>query len=240
MYQTASKARRHIRNFSNHMDPVDKILVHGMSIGCFLQAATLDFDRQDLFRNPFAPRVKERIVGQLYDSPVYGGPARFGLDRMVRGLTKDIRNPLLRQVLQTSVKGYLSMATTRMMTFDNFINTFINDTPIVPTLVLTSEADQLCDVPLFEQIVINEWMSRARDRDVKVTYKCFPGDSHARLLQLYPEEYKRVFFEYLNQVQDVLEVFDGLNELRDGEEEEKEEESYNKCLSSSSEKKRSD
>ena len=87
-------------------------------------------------------------------------------------------------------------------------------------------------------IVILEWMSRAQDRDVKVTYKCFPGDSHARLLQLYPEEYKRVFFEYLNQVQPLLEVFDGLNELRDGEEEE-EEESYNKCLSSSPEKKRS-
>lgn len=217
-FKTAATARSHITNLHRHLDPADKVIMHGMSIGCFLQAATLNIDHQDIMpRNPLNVKIKDRVVGQFFDSPVYGGPARFGLDRMVLGMTEGLKNPLLKKMTQSTVKGYLGMSSTRLMMFDHFLDTFINGTSTVPTLALTSEEDPLCDVSLYENGVINVWKSRALARNVSVNYQCFPGNAHARILHLYPEQYKKLFHDYLNQVQILLEVFDDYNQLQDGD-----------------------
>lgn len=223
MAKTASDARKHLVNFKRHLDPADKVLMHGMSIGCFLQAATLTHDKNAIFKNPLGISLKNRIVGQFYDSPVYGGSARFGLDRMVLGMLRGVENPVLKKALLSSFIACLSISSARMMEYDGFIESFINESPVVPTLAMSSEQDPLCDEPLFLQKVIQTWQDRARGRGVKISYNCFPGNSHANILKLYPDEYKRLFFEYLNEVQNLLDVYDEIQQLGDeeGVEEEK-------------------
>ena len=51
---------------------------------------------------------------------------------------------------------------------------------------------------------------------MRVAYKCFPGNAHARLLQRHPEEFKSLMFQYLEEVQNVLDVYDEID--RDDEE----------------------
>ena len=56
--------------------------------------------------------------------------------------------------MQSALESYLSMSPFRLQTWDDFIQFFINDTPIIPTLAITSEEDPLCDVDLLEDDVI--------------------------------------------------------------------------------------
>ena len=65
--------------------------------GCFLDAAHMQADKEDIFVQ-YKGTFHDRIVGQLYDSPVYGGPAKFGLPRMIDGMTQPIANPALKRV----------------------------------------------------------------------------------------------------------------------------------------------
>ena len=75
--------------------------------GCFLAAVQLYCDKLDMFvGSRIRGMYRERIVGQVYDSPVYGGPARFGLPRMVDGMTEPISNPALKKVFSARVSWF--------------------------------------------------------------------------------------------------------------------------------------
>jgi len=217
--KTASLVRRNLKIIFDTIDPADKLLLHGISIGCFLDAAHMQADKEDIFVQ-YKGTFHDRIVGQLYDSPVYGGPAKFGLPRMIDGMTQPIANPALKRVAQMAANGYFSAATTRVAQMDLQIKSFIEDVPAVPTLALTSREDYLCDTGLFEEMVIHEWEQRMGDR---LLYHCFDHGEHARHIQTHPEVYRALFNRYLDKVQPMLELYDQLELTRDGGEEEEEE-----------------
>ena len=79
------------------VEPRRAIVLLTFPSGCFLDAAHLQCDKEDVFLR-HKGTFRDRIVGQLYDSPVYGGSAKFGLPRMIDGMTKPIANPSLRKV----------------------------------------------------------------------------------------------------------------------------------------------
>ena len=63
----------------DELDPSSKVIAHGMSVGNFIHAVNLKYDRNDMYQN--------RIGGQIFDSPVYGGPIKSGgLERIVEGI----------------------------------------------------------------------------------------------------------------------------------------------------------
>jgi len=218
--KTANLVRRNLKIIFDTIDPADKLLLHGMSIGCFLDAAHLQCDKEDVFLR-HKGTFRDRIVGQLYDSPVYGGSAKFGLPRMIDGMTKPIANPSLRKVAQAAASGYFSFASGRVAFMDIQIKTFIEHTPAVPTLAITSREDDLCDADLFEEVVIQNWEQRMGNR---LVYHCFEQSQHARHLQTQPEVYRGLFNQYLDKVQPMLELYDDLELTRDREDLEEEEE----------------
>merc|ERR1719383_1286033 len=210
--KTMGLVRRNLKIIFDTIDPADKILIHGMSIGCFLAAVHVDCDKQDIFTR-HKGSYKDRIVGQLFDSPVYGGSAKFGLPRMIDGMTESIANPVVKKAAEVAANGYFSFATARVASMDLQIKYFIEDTPAVPTLLITSQEDRLCDSSLLFENVVEEWRPRFGDR---LLFHCFEQGPHARHIQTHPQVYQTLVNDYLNKIQPMLDVYDQLESAREG------------------------
>jgi len=208
--KSVSGAMRNLRLIDEVLDPDDKVLVHSASIGAFSHAAHLTVDKEQRL-----DILRRRIVGQLFDSVVYGGPAEDGIPKMVDGLTQFVANPLLKKVLKSGANVYLNRSVRRRQ-MDGAIRDFIHEAPSVPTLTFTSANDPLADAELIQSHVINKWTVR----NSQVIHHCFEDSPHARHLQTHPEIYKALFREYLMMVQPTLEEYDA--ELLSEDEEEKE------------------
>lgn len=195
-------ARKNLNMFEHGLWPDDRILIHGMSVGCFVHAIYLQEDGHN-------EDYRRRIIGQLHDSPVYGGSLRFGKDRIIAGLTEGIANPHIKNVCKSLGKARLSFGLFEMQ-MDSYINQFIDKTPAVPTLTFTSTQDQMIDVALYEDVVM-KWKSRGMD----VEYKCFDDTPHVRALAQHPDVYRKLFNEYLTKVETILDYYDGTPEEPD-------------------------
>jgi len=184
-----------------------KLLFHGASIGAFSHATHLETDNH--LRN--GERYIPKIVGQLIDSPIYGGSVEEGLDKMVKGMTDGIPYPLLRKLVRNATQFFYVHSAQFKERNQEFIDAFINLSPNVPTLLITSEADPLMDTELLRTDVLDQWDKRGMD----LRYYCFPDSKHVQHLRAYPDIYRELVLEYLTKVEAKMQIHD--QEIIEGE-----------------------
>ena len=176
---------------SNHLSTSSKIIAHGMSVGNFVHAVNLQHIRSN--------RYKDRIVGQIYDSPVYGGPIKNGgLERIVEGIVETtlskskIKSGILRQFL---TKAACLGVTPNAKIFDDYISSFVNESSHSPILTFYSSNDVMLDSEKYG-LIVEGW--KARGSEVKAF--CFDDSVHAKHIVHHPQLYKETFIRFLTSL----------------------------------------
>ena len=175
-----------------HFNPTSKLLAHTMSVGTFLHAVNFQYDHKNLYR--------DRLAGQIFDSPVYGGNIQDGgLERIIDGIIEmsfsnsKLKNPVTRQLLMKAARlAILPNATV----FDKYITTFISKGATAPILAFYSKNDVMVD-PIKYDVVIKEWKSKG----VNVHSTCFENSVHAQHIIHEPELFKYNFVKFLSSLE---------------------------------------
>ena len=172
--------------------PSSKIIAHGMSVGNFIHAVNLHYDENKFFQ--------EKLAGQIFDSPVYGGPIKSGgLERIIEGivgtflLNSKLDNPLTRRMLMSAAKITVKPNT---QLFDDYITTFISKSGCAPILTFYSTNDVMMDSVKYD-VVVKDW----KERGVNVNDMCFPKSVHAQHIIQHPSVFKTHFTKFLSTLQ---------------------------------------
>jgi hypothetical protein len=176
---------------NDHLNPSSKVIVHGMSVGNFLHSVNLEHDKDNVYQR--------RIAGQIFDSPVYGGPVKSGgIERIIEGIVETtlskskMNNQLIRQLLMKL--AYLAVMP-NVQVFDNYINTFISKSTTAPILTYYSTNDVMLDSVKYE-IIIKECKNQGAD----VTDICLSNSGHAQHIIRHPETFKHHFAKFLSNL----------------------------------------
>ena len=174
-----------------HLNPSSKVIAHGMSVGNFLHSVNLQYDTDNVYQR--------RIVGQIFDSPVYGGPIKSGgIERIIEGIVETtlskskMNNQLIRQLLMKL--AYLAVMP-NVQIFDNYIKIFISKTTTAPILTYYSTNDVMLDSVKYE-IIIKEW----KNEGVDVNDFCLSNSGHAQHIIRHPETFKHNFAKFLSNL----------------------------------------
>ena len=176
---------------SNELNPSSKIIAHGMSVGNFIHAVNLQYDIDSQFQ--------KRIGGQIFDSPVYGGPIESGgLERIVEGIVttalsnSKIKSNILRQVLtKAACLGVMPNA----KIFDDYITSFMSKSVKAPILTFYSSNDVMLDSEKYG-LMVQEWKQKSTNVDAF----CFDVSAHAQHIVRHPETFKLNFAKFLSSL----------------------------------------
>lgn len=178
--------------FLSHSDrSSQKLLVHGFSVGGFTHTQLL----ANLARNGQVGRaIEERLVGQVFDSPVDVQGAPEGISKAFSDI------PAMQKSLQACVAAYLYIMDkqcTRHMRVSHDI--FHTNALQLPTHFFYSYDDPVGDYRVIEGI-IEKWMKRG----IPVTWQNWSDTKHVSHFLKHPVQYidsLRTFIETLDLIQ---------------------------------------
>ena len=163
------------------------ILIHGFSVGGYLYGEAL----HKICTNPDKyGGLRERIRGQIFDSPVDFQGIPFGVSRAVSD------NPVVQKVVEQSLASYLKVF--EKQTTAHYLRSsaafHANDLGI-PSLLFCSHADPVGPVERIEYVVA-KW----RSKDIPVVTKLFEKSPHVSHFQHYPVDYILALNQFLGTI----------------------------------------
>jgi len=181
------KAIEELLNFTLRPAHKDQpILIHGFSVGGYLYGETLV-----KILNDSRYRVcGERIVGQIFDSPV-------DFEGVPRGTGMALSNiPAVQKSIKLSLEFYLSMF--KNATVKHYLKSseaFHNNDLLIPSLLLHSKSDPI-GIPESIETVKAKWVKR----NVPVYQKCWDKSPHVCHFYHHPIEYIQTLNMFLHEI----------------------------------------
>jgi len=179
----ATKVLNELTSTENKDRPV---LVHGFSVGGYLYSHVLN-----LMENleMFSP-VKQRIFGQVFDSPVDFHGIPFGISNAAAD------NAFVRRLMQSSIELYLTLAryTTKVYLAQSHL--FHNNPVRSPALFLFSKDDKVADFKTCQKVA--DYWSEQLDMDVRQL--CFESSPHVSHFYVHSEKYTQAVKDFLRKV----------------------------------------
>lgn len=135
--------------------------------------------------------VKDRILGQIFDSPVDFHGIPHGISNAAT------KNPILRSLMKNGIESYLSL--TSKYTSAVYVQRselFYNMPITCPSMFLFSKSDNVSDWTRIDQ-VSKHWKSNL---NIDVTRKCWEKSPHVSHFYTHPEEYKALVSSFFDKV----------------------------------------
>lgn len=162
------------------------LLVHGFSVGGYLYGEMLvKLREQDKFAN-----ISERMVGQVFDSPV-------DFEGVPRGFANVLaKNHMSRTVLRKTIEMYLKLFEKSVTSHYHRSSSAFHDNHLrIPSLFLYSRADPIGVADIIE-IVMEKW----RCNGIKVSHKCWDHSPHVSHFHHHPDEYVEALLVFLDSL----------------------------------------
>ncbi|XP_066278696.1 transmembrane protein 53-like [Branchiostoma lanceolatum] len=164
------------------------LLVHAFSVGGYLYSETL---LKSLDTSSEAGSMKDRIMGQIFDSPVDFIGIPDGLPAAM------FKSPLLRATLRTMIKTYMA-ALYKQVTV-NYIRAseIFHFNPVrSPALFLYSKVDPVGTVASIEGAA----RTNVKEDGPPVYYKCWDDSPHVQHMYKHPIEYVEIMDSFLSHL----------------------------------------
>ncbi|XP_078671006.1 transmembrane protein 53-like [Branchiostoma floridae x Branchiostoma belcheri] len=181
----ASKVADFVHQPENARRP---LLVHAFSVGGYLYSETL---LKSLENSPEEGGMKDRIMGQIFDSPVDFGGIPDGLPAAM------FKSPLIRATLRTLIKTY--MAVMYKPVTSNYIRAseIFHHNPVrSPALFLYSKVDPVGTVASIERAA----RTYVKKGGPPVYYKCWDDSPHVQHMYKHPIEYVEIMDSFLSHL----------------------------------------
>ena len=163
------------------------VLVHGFSVGGYLYGETL----VKVLENPQSNgQLPDRIIGQIFDSPVDIQGVPFGVSRAVTD------NKVLQNIIQSSLELYLKVSenyTTKYYLKSSAA--FHKNEMKVPSLLLYSERDPIGEAGQIE-LVMNKW----KNNGTVVHSRKWEDSHHVSHYHQHPVEYIASLNQFLASI----------------------------------------
>ena len=160
--------------------------MHGLSAGGYLYSHVL---KKIVTMERFIP-VKDRIAGQVYDSPVDFAGVPNGIAKAVT------KNAILRNTITTSIDSYLNL--THRYTKKIYLEQselFHNNPVRSPTLFLFSKDDAIADVD-----TIYKCQLHYRKLGIPVVSQCWDSSPHVSHFYVHQKEYTKLLTNFLRDL----------------------------------------
>lgn len=162
------------------------ILIHGFSVGGYLYGQTLNH----IVTDPKYSSVQDRIIGQIFDSPVDFDNIPYGVSNAATD------NVILRNTMRLSIQSYFKL--TQKHTMDKFLarsKLFLSNPVRAPALILFSNDDPVA-LPEGCENCVTKW----RDLGMDVTSKKWDSSPHVSHFYKHREEYLELLTEFVKKV----------------------------------------
>lgn len=182
--EVASKVLNELTSAENNHRPV---IVHGFSVGGYLYSHVLNLMETS---DKFSP-VKDRIRGQVFDSPVDFAGIPYGISNATS------ENPVLRWLMRSSIESYLAVFaryTTKVYLAHSHL--FHNNPVRSPALFLFSKDDKIADVNTC-QACADHWKDKL---NMNVRQKCFDSSPHVSHFYVHNKEYIEAVKNFLSDL----------------------------------------
>lgn len=182
--EVASTILDTLQSSSNKNKPV---LIHGFSVGGYFYSQTLN----KIVTDPKYASVQDRIIGQIFDSPVDFNNIPFGVSNAATN------NRLLRNTMKLSIESYFSL--TRKYTMDEYLarsKLFYTNPVRTPALFLFSDDDPVA-LPESCERCVSQWKD---DLGMDVTSKKWDSSPHVSHFYKHQEEYTSLLVEFLKKI----------------------------------------
>lgn len=180
----ATKVLNQLTSPENKNRPV---LVHGFSVGGYLYSHVLNLMEK---LDKFSP-VKERILGQVFDSPVDFDGIPYGVSNAAS------QNPFIRWLMKSSIESYLTIfAKYTSKVYVAHSQLFHNNPVRSPALFLFSKDDKIADVKTC-QACADYWKEKL---NMSVNYVCFDSSPHVSHFYVHNREYTQAVKDFLKVV----------------------------------------
>lgn len=186
--ETTQKVVRQIVEFIEKSENSQKpLLVHGFSVGGYLYGETL----VKIHSDPQTQReVGQRIVGQIFDSPV-------DFEGVPRGFSQAVTPvPVLQKTLEATLNGYLKMFPKKVMAHYLRSSAYFHANEFgTPSLILNSESDPI-GVPDAINVVVDKW----RQKGIPVNVKTWKDTPHVSHFLHHPVQYITALNNFLDSI----------------------------------------
>ncbi|XP_070198944.1 transmembrane protein 53-B-like [Littorina saxatilis] len=163
------------------------LLIHGFSVGGYLYGemlVKLEMGAQK-YNN-----ISERIVGQVFDSPV-------DFEGVPRGFASVLaKNDAMKTALRNSLESYLKIMHNSVTKY--YLQSsaaFHGNSLRLPSLFLYSRADPIGVADIIEGI-IDKW----RSQQIPVSHKCWDHSPHVSHFHHHPDEYVETLLAFLESL----------------------------------------
>ncbi|GFR94896.1 transmembrane protein 53 [Elysia marginata] len=192
----------------NQMQDYHHIVSHTMSAGSFNWTVLRMYLKQkrnaDHICNKFKGIIFDSVVagagkgGILNESPNDGQSQVHALDRMVHGIVLSKKmNFFMQSMVESMSKVFFSVTKEKTVKFYEETLRFFREEPLqVPTLILTSRDDPMCDAAVMEKLV-NIWRAK---QHVYVSIKVWESSPHAQHYIYHKEEYESLHEELMKTI----------------------------------------
>lgn len=180
----ATKILNELTSSGNEHRPV---IIHGFSVGGYLYSHVLNLMEEV---DKFSP-VKERILGQVIDSPVDFQGIPYGVSNAAS------ENPVMRWLMRSSIESYLKLFaryTTKVYLAHSHL--FHNNPVRSPALFLFSKDDKVADVNTC-QACADYWKEKL---NMNVSQICFESSPHVSHFYVHNKEYTQAVKDFLRVV----------------------------------------
>lgn len=188
-----SRGKRLSSNILNVIEenrqPSSKLIVHGISVGNFVHAINLQYDKNNTYQS--------KIIPQIFDSHVYGGPVREGgLERIMKSI---LETTLFKNKSKNTLAKHMTLnaasciVTPNTEVFDDYITTFLTQSRNAPILTFYSTDDVMIDASKYSDVVKN-W----KEGGVSADAVCFNASVHAKHIIQHPKTFKSRFDRFLS------------------------------------------
>jgi hypothetical protein len=182
--QTAIKILDRLMSSETKEKPV---LVHGFSVGGYLYSQVVN---QMVSDGKYTP-VKERIIGQVFDSPVDFQGIPHGISNAA------LKHPILRSLLKNGIEAYLkATAKHTSKIYMERSELFFNNPVQSPSLFLFSKSDEVSDSARCE-VVAGHWKNNL---GIDVTSKCWDTSPHVSHFYVHTNDYVNAVNNFIEQV----------------------------------------
>lgn len=182
--QVATKVLNKLISDENKHRPV---VIHGFSVGGYLYSHVLNLMvKQDRFSS-----VKERIRGQVLDSPVDFHGIPYGVSNAAS------ENPFVCWLMQSSIEAYLAIFaryTTKVYLAHSHL--FHNNPVRSPALFFFSKDDKVADVDTC-QACADYWKN---ELNMTVSQQCFESSPHVSHFYVHNKEYTEAVKKFLRDL----------------------------------------
>ncbi|XP_076465189.1 uncharacterized protein LOC143296982 [Babylonia areolata] len=179
-------------SYLNSNRPVDeKFFVHAFSVGAYNYATAM---HEAMEKPEECGHFRDRVIGQIFDSIVIGS-----YDSMSEGIAQILpeNEPFRKMVHQTLRLYYDVTYKTTTATYDKLVEHFKKDPIPVPTLLIYSKNDPMCDTLAVEEMVKN-WQIQQPGFDV--TRLSWPESVHTAHLKEHRNDYMAAWTELMKKL----------------------------------------